>query len=87
MGLGCVVLAYGRECLVLRREARRFSCAGRELVLFGGGLFGGDGIFSLIGHVGVVQGLRDVLSLACGRIGAGDRPEFSGLLGGSQLPS
>ena len=44
MGLGCVVLAYGRECWVLCREARRFSCAEEEMVLFGGDLYGGDGL-------------------------------------------
>ena len=69
MGFGCVVLACGRESWVLCREARRFSCAEEELVLFGGDRYGGDGIFSLLGRVGVVRDLRDVLSLACGRIG------------------
>ena len=68
VGLGCVVLAYGRECLVLRRSSSVLVCRGRVGFVWWRTVRRRRH-FSLVGRVGVVQGPRDLLSLTSGGIG------------------
>ena len=88
VGLGCVVLAYGRECLVLRRSSSVLVCRVRVGFVWWRTVQRRRHFFSGWPSWCCAGSQRRTITgeWTNWRI-AGDRSEFSGSLGGSQPPS